>query len=61
MVVNGWYTCPRCHKRLIQIKPESILYGTPVYCRTCKKEWFPAIYRGRELTGEIPDFFKTES
>lgn len=56
MVVNGWYTCPRCHKRLMRILPETVLYGVPVYCRPCKKEWMPTIFMGREITGELPRF-----
>jgi len=54
MVVKGWYTCPTCHKRLQRVEPASILYGTPVYCRKCKVEWFPAIYNGRELDEDEP-------
>lgn len=56
MVVKGWYTCPHCHKRLLKIRPESVLYGTPVYCRSCRREWFPTIFAGREITGELPEF-----
>ena len=59
--MNGWYTCPRCGKKLMKILPESVVYGTPVYCRACKLEWFPMIYRGEEITGDIPVRFKTES
>lgn len=56
MVIKGWYTCPRCHKRLMKIRPESILYGTPVYCRTCQREWYPTIFAGQEIHGELPEF-----
>lgn len=49
MVTGGWFTCPVCHRRLIRIDRRSTMYRVPVYCRTCKSEWFPAIFNGREL------------
>lgn len=60
MVTKGWYTCPACHKDLQKIGPRSILHETPVYCRKCKVEWFPAIYFGRELGEDEPFPLKIE-
>ena len=54
MIVKGWYTCPTCHKNLQKVTPETVLYGTPVYCRKCRVEWFPTIYLGRELGDDEP-------
>ena len=49
MVVNGWFTCPRCRKNLQQVRGNTVMLGAPIYCRKCKMEWFPKIYMGREL------------
>lgn len=54
MVRRGWYHCPACNVKLQPIGPESVMYEVPVYCRRCKVEWFPAIWRGRELADNEP-------
>ena len=54
MIVNGWYTCPSCHKNLQKIPEDAVLFGIPIYCRKCKVEWFPTIYLGRELGEDEP-------
>ena len=51
---KGWYECPACGKKLLKVSADSILYGTPIYCRKCKVEWFPAIYAGQELDDDTP-------
>ena len=54
MIVNGWYTCPSCHKNLQKIPEDAVLFGIPIYCRKCKVGWFPTIYLGRELGEDEP-------
>lgn len=54
MIVDGWYTCPVCHRNLQKVEKESVLYGVPVYCRKCKVSWYPTIYLGRELGEDEP-------
>ncbi len=54
MVLDGGYTCPMCGRRLMRIPYESVVYGTPVYCRKCKVEWFPSIYHGVEFSDDEP-------
>ena len=54
MIVDGWYTCPACRRRLLKVEEDSVMYGMPVYCRKCKVEWFPTIYLGRELGEDEP-------
>ena len=49
MVVNGWYTCPKCRKKLIKIYKDSTIRRTPVWCDRCKEERFPFIVNGTEL------------
>lgn len=52
MVINGWYTCPKCRKRLLRIKADSTVRNTPVWCSRCKEERFPLIVNGVQLTDE---------
>ena len=61
MIAKGWFTCPGCRKKLQRVTPDTILHGTPVYCRKCHVEWFPDIYEGRELETDEPFPLKTES
>ena len=56
MVVHGWYTCPKCHKGIQKVTGNTVLYGTPVYCRKCRREWWPTIFMGQEITGNLPEF-----
>lgn len=49
MIRNGWYRCPICKRNIQKVTPASIVYETPIYCRSCKLEFYPRIYRGREL------------
>lgn len=53
MVIHGWYTCPRCHRKLQKVTKETVIQGAPIYCRKCKKEWFPTIFEGNELREEV--------
>lgn len=54
MVVNGWYTCPTCHRKLQKVPEDAVMYGVPVYCSKCKIEWFPAFFNGREIDDDEP-------
>ena len=54
MVTNGWYLCPVCGKRLLKVPPDSIMYNMPGWGRSCKGEWFPAIFNGQELGDDDP-------
>lgn len=54
MVTDGWYVCPTCGKHLRKVPPDSIMYNMPVWCRSCKVEWFPAIFNGQELGDDDP-------
>lgn len=58
MVIDGWYLCPVCFKRINRIPLDSVVYNTPFYCRKCKMEWYPTIFEGREL--DIDEPFPTE-
>lgn len=59
-LINGWYECPYCGKKLQKIPEHSVLYGTPVYCRHCKVEWYPTVWFGKELDDDEPFPVKSE-
>lgn len=50
MVVNGWYICPKCRKKLLRLLKNSTVRNTPVWCSKCKCEHFPLIVDGTLLT-----------
>ena len=54
MVRNGWYYCPVCKRKVQKIEPDSIVFETPLYCRSCKLDFYPTIYHGRELDDDEP-------
>ena len=56
MVRDGWYYCPMCGKRIQKIECDSVIYNTPLHCRPCRTDWYPAICMGEEITGDIPVF-----
>lgn len=49
MVVNGWYTCPKCRKKLLRIRESSTVRNTPIWCGKCKEEHFPLIVNGIQI------------
>jgi len=54
VVRDGWYSCPMCKKHIQRIEPGSVIYNTPFRCRACRVDWYPTIYMGQEITGDIP-------
>ncbi len=58
MVMDGWYCCPACGKRIQVIERGSVLYNTPLRCRVCKVDWYPTIYMGKELGEDEPFIHK---
>lgn len=52
MVINGWYTCPKCRKKLLRVLKTSTVRNTPVWCSKCKAERFPLIVDGVQLADE---------
>lgn len=61
MVVNGWFCCPACGKRIHPIERGSVIYNTPMRCRVCKVDWYPTIYLGRELGDDEPFIHRREA
>lgn len=54
MVKDGWYSCPMCGKHIQPIEGGSVIYNTPLRCRSCKVNWYPTIYMGAELDDDEP-------
>lgn len=54
MIQDGWYHCPSCDKKLIKVPEDAMMFGIPVYCRPCKVEWYPTIFKGKEIGDDDP-------
>lgn len=50
-VTDGWITCPVCRRnhRLLRIKPDTVAFNLPVYCRTCRHEVVLNIEKGQSV------------
>lgn len=42
----GWYYCPRGHKTAQRIEKNSDMENTPVWCKHCRKAYYPKVKRG---------------
>lgn len=47
MIVNGWYYCPAGHKTGQRIENNSNIENTPIWCKHCKKAYYPVIKDGK--------------
>lgn len=54
MIRNGWYCCPICGKHIQKIEQESVIHGTPLYCKLHHAAFYPDIWMGRELGADEP-------
>lgn len=36
MIIDGWYCCPKCKKKLFKLKDGFIAKNIEVYCRQCR-------------------------
>lgn len=43
-----WYCCPQGHKTPQLVESESTIKQAPIYCKHCKKSYYPNIINGRE-------------
>lgn len=48
MIVNGWYYCPAGHKTGQRIEKHSNIENAPIWCKRCKKAYYPKI-TGRKV------------
>ena len=39
IVLDGWGICPKCGKKCIRLRPDTILARFPMYCKACKGEY----------------------
>lgn len=46
-IKEGWYYCPQGHKTAQKIEWDSNMKNTPVWCKHCKKAYYPMIKDGR--------------
>jgi len=47
MIVNGWYHCPAGHKTGQRVEKKSNIENTPIWCKHCKKAYYPVIKDGK--------------
>lgn len=47
-----WYFCPQGHKTSQVIEDESTMNHVPIYCKHCRKVYFPYIFQGKEIIKE---------
>lgn len=43
----GWYYCPRGHKTAQRIEKNSYMENTPVWCKHCKRAYYPMVKDGK--------------
>lgn len=43
----GWYYCPKGHKTAQRIEKNSDMENTPVWCKHCKRAYYPRVHGGR--------------
>lgn len=46
-IKDGWYYCPRGHKTAQRIEKNSDMGNTPVWCKHCRRAYYPVIKNGR--------------
>lgn len=44
---DGWYYCPRGHKTAQRIEKNSDMENTPVWCKHCKRAYYPRVKGGK--------------
>lgn len=45
-IKGGWYYCPKGHKTAQRIEVGSNLENTPVWCKHCRRAYYPVIRGG---------------
>lgn len=46
-IKESWYYCPAGHKTGQRIEKNSNIENTPIWCKHCKKAYYPVIKDGR--------------
>lgn len=46
-IKSGWYYCPRGHKTAQRIEKNSDIENTPVWCKHCKRAYYPRVTKGK--------------
>lgn len=44
---DGWYYCPHGHKTAQKIERDSNIENTPIYCKHCRRAYYPLIRGGK--------------
>lgn len=46
-IKESWYYCPAGHKTGQKIEKNSNIENTPIWCKHCKKAYYPVIKNGK--------------
>lgn len=46
-IKESWYYCPAGHKTGQRIEENSNIENTPIWCKHCKKAYYPVIKNGK--------------
>lgn len=49
----GWYYCPRGHKTAQRIEEDSDMENTPVWCKHCKRAYYPRVKDGKLCANSV--------
>lgn len=49
---DSWYFCPHGHKTSQRIEKYSNIENTPIWCKHCKKAYYPVVKDGKILEPE---------
>lgn len=50
---DGWYYCPKGHKTSQKIENNSSIQSTPIYCKHCRKAYYPVIRGGKICANSV--------
>lgn len=59
-IKSGWYYCPRGHKTAQRIEKNSDMENTPVWCKHCRKAYYPRVKNGMLFDKDISKLEKEE-
>lgn len=50
---DGWYYCPHGHKTAQKIERDSNIENAPIYCKHCRRAYYPRVKNGMLFDKDI--------